>query len=59
MQIFEDTGLMETSKLDNLCQKYDKESFSNSLKQYILKKLENTSKCPIEKVNYKNHLHFN
>ncbi|XP_051171742.1 uncharacterized protein LOC127288376 isoform X2 [Leptopilina boulardi] len=47
--IYEDTGLLEAVELTNICAKYPSGSFENIIKQFVLKKLRGTNRCPIKK----------
>ncbi|XP_051171740.1 uncharacterized protein LOC127288375 [Leptopilina boulardi] len=49
MQASEATGLVETIKIDNLCNKYESGSLEHSVKYFILNKFGNTNKCSIKK----------
>ncbi|XP_051171688.1 uncharacterized protein LOC127288339 [Leptopilina boulardi] len=48
-QIYEDVGLTETIEIENLCNKYEKDTLMNGIQHFVLNKFGNTNKCTIKK----------
>lgn len=54
MHVYEDTGLIESVELNNLCDSYQRGSFEHTIKYFVLRKLAYTMLCPVKKVSNKN-----
>ncbi|XP_051171736.1 uncharacterized protein LOC127288372 [Leptopilina boulardi] len=47
--IYEKTGIVEVVEVSNLCSNYERGSFADIIKHFLLRKFRGTNKCPLKK----------